>query len=258
MTRKPLIVGNWKMKLLPQEAETVMRTVVASTKKYGAALERYSFVVCPSHESIASCATIITRSRAPIQLGAQNCFWDTAGAFTGEVSAQSLEDLGCTYCIVGHSERRTLLGETEAMIQKKVAHLMTATKLTPIVCIGESASERAHGKAHTVLKRQLTSALKGVLPKRDIVIAYEPIWAIGTGKTMTPQQYKEERLFIQATCQSIGLQRQRCSILYGGSVTHQTISTFVSRGLSDGVLIGGASSNAPEFNALLRALSKNL
>ncbi len=258
MTRKPLIVGNWKMKVRPNEAAALMRSIVLGVKKYASELERYSLVVCPSYESIGVCAASSAKAKAPIGLGAQDCFWDTMGAYTGEVSAQSLEDLGCTFCIVGHSERRTVLGETDTMVQKKVEYLLNKTHITPIVCVGENKKERALGRVHAVLKRQVTSALKKIPKKRSVVIAYEPIWAIGSGKVMTPDDCKEATDFILATCQRIGLSRQYVSVLYGGSVTHETIASFVSRGISDGVLIGGASSNAAEFNSLLRALSKIL
>lgn len=253
-----MIIANWKMKLLPDEAAAAARSLVVCVKKYEKKLDGTSLVVCPSHESIASCADIFRRSRVGIEVGAQNCFWEDRGAFTGEVSPEALSRLGCTYCIVGHSERRTLLGETDEMIQKKVQHIVVSSAMTPIVCVGENKHERAGKKVKAVLKKQLKSALAHVPARRVIVIAYEPIWAIGTGKPITPRECKEAVDFIRLTCKDLGLSNKHLAVIYGGSVTHDTISSFVTGGVSDGALIGGASSNSAEFHSLLRVLTKNL
>lgn len=258
MQAKPLIIANWKMKLLPDETIAAARSLVVCAKKYAKKLDGTSLVVCPSHESIAQCADIFRKSRTGIQLGAQNCFWEDRGAFTGEVSSEALSHLGCTYCIVGHSERRTLLGETDGMIQKKVRHIVVSSAMTPIVCVGENKHERAGKKVTAVLKKQLKSALAHMPPRRAFVVAYEPIWAIGTGKPITPRECKEAVNFVRSTCRDMGLSNKYLSVIYGGSVTHDTISSFVTGGVSDGALIGGASSNSAEFHSLLRVLTKQL
>lgn len=259
MIRKPLIIANWKMKVPRSRVDYVLRALALGIKHYRKELEDYSFVACPSFESIDHAVTSIRKLRAPISVGAQDCFWETSGAYTGEVSPLTLEELGCTYCIVGHSERRTLVGETDAQVNKKVRCLLTKTSLTPIVCIGENRAERSAGKTRSVLKRQLNHAFKQVTVRRTVVIAYEPMWAISTSrgsKPMTARECRGAYEFIHEQCQRMGISRAHRTVLYGGSVSHDTIRPFVAKGVSDGALIGSASTDIVEFNALLRMLAK--
>ncbi|MDP2631121.1 MAG: triose-phosphate isomerase [Candidatus Uhrbacteria bacterium] len=258
MHPNPLIIANWKMKLLPDEATAAARSLVMCVKKYTKKLAGTTLVVCPSHESIAQCAGIFRKSRTGIELGAQNCFWEERGAFTGEVSLAALARLGCTYCIVGHSERRTILRETDSMVQKKVHHIFSSSAVTPILCVGENKKERREKKVKAVLRRQLKSALVSTSLNRALVIAYEPVWAIGTGKPISPADCKEQIDFIRMVCRDMGISKKNLKVIYGGSVTHDTISSFVGGGVSDGALIGGASSNSAEFHSLLRVLSRTI
>ncbi|MBI4599550.1 triosephosphate isomerase [Candidatus Uhrbacteria bacterium] len=256
MSTRPFIIANWKMNLLPDEASQAMNSLVACQKRYSKGLERYSLIVCPSHESISRCNNVLGKKSSPIALGGQDCFWHDKGAFTGEISPISLERLGCTYCILGHSERREILGETDAMIQKKVAHLCAATSLTPIVCVGESRKERNSGRVRSVLKRQLRSALSHVPRRRHVVVAYEPIWAIGARHPITPKECAVALAYIHEQCQGLGIPRMYRAVVYGGSVTHDTVLSFLTKGVSDGVLVGGASSKSAEFHSLLRTIAK--
>jgi len=249
MKKMPLIIANWKMKLLPNHAQKMCTGLVSFAKKR----KKQSLVVCPSFESIAACAALIKKSRCGLHIGAQDCGWDTEGAYTGAVSALSLRQLGCTYCIIGHSERRTLFGETDEMIARKMSLLLKNTSITPILCVGETTEERKKGLQKRVVRRQIEKVFRGVpfVQGRKIIIAYEPIWAIGTGRACTP---KECALMIDHCRKSLKKFSGHTStiVVYGGSVTSKNIASFVAPAVSDGVLVGSASIDLKEFISLIK------
>ncbi len=203
-------------------------------------------LVCPPFTAIYAVKREIEGS--PIKLGAQNMFYEEKGAFTGEISPLMLKDLGCSYVILGHSERRHIFGETDELINKKVA---SAVKhgLVPILCVGELLEERESGKTKNVVERQLLEGLKGLKEGDEFVIAYEPVWAIGTGKTATPEQAQEVHKFIrELLAENFGREKaERVRILYGGSVKPENIKGLMEMPDIDGALVGGASLRAASF-----------
>lgn len=210
-------------------------------------------VVCPPFTALPSVRTALEGSR--IALGAQDMHWEAKGAFTGEVSPLMLLDLGVTYVVLGHSERRHILGETNDMIRRKVAAAL-AHGLTPILCVGELLEERSMGVTREVVEKQLTKALEG-LPPADlsrVVVAYEPVWAIGTGKTATPQQAQEMQHFVRALLARLAgtAIAEGVRILYGGSVTPDNIAGLMAQPDVDGALVGGASLQAHSFARIVR------
>lgn len=208
-------------------------------------------LVCPPFTSIPSVAQELQGSS--ILWGGQNAHWEREGAFTGEVAALMLKDLGCTYVVVGHSERRQLFGENDALINKRM-HGVLAAGLTPIVCIGETLAEREAGKTFAVLERQIKESLAGLNPASVVVIAYEPVWAIGTGKTATPQQAQEAHAFVRK--QYAGIYGESAAntvrILYGGSVKPDNAKTLMEQADIDGALVGGASLDVESFSKIVR------
>jgi triosephosphate isomerase len=243
--RTRLIVGNWKMNKTASEAAAFVRDL---TKQLPAS-PTSEFVVVPPFTALQSVSAALGPF-SPIQLGAQNLFWEDHGAYTGEISAPMLKDLGCRYVILGHSERRTLFGEQNAMIQKKVR---AAVKhgLRPILCVGESLAQRENGKTDEVLMEQLQGCLMGLDHRAmaSVAIAYEPVWAIGTGKSAAPEQavaaHRTIREFLAATW-SRGI-ADATRILYGGSVTPQNIEPLLKSEEIDGALIGGACLQIESF-----------
>ena len=248
--RTPFIAGNWKMNKVPSEAvalATEMRRLTAS-------IRGVEIAIAPVYVALAPVAKKLEDSN--IQLAAQNCFYEKSGAFTGEIAAPMLKDLGCDYVIIGHSERRQYFGETDATVAKRVRAALDAD-LKVILCVGESLEEREAGKTLEVVFRQLIGGLEKVaedeVPK--LVVAYEPVWAIGTGRTASPEQAQEvhaalrkklaER-FNPALADTIRLQ-------YGGSVKPANAAELMSCADIDGALVGGASLDAESFAAILRA-----
>lgn len=248
--RTPIIAGNWKMNGTLAEAEKLISQVKADCQ-----VEGVEVVVCPPYTAVAPAAWQLKGTR--IGLGAQDLYWEASGAFTGEVSAQMLSDAGCTYVIIGHSERRTLFGETDEQVRRKLGAALSAG-LTPIVCIGETLAEREANKTWDVLTRQLEGAFGKGAPAgaaEKAVVAYEPVWAIGTGKTATPEQAQEAHAFIRqwftkaagaGTAAAIRLQ-------YGGSVNAANAASLLSQPDVDGALVGGASLKADAFTAIVKA-----
>jgi triosephosphate isomerase len=243
--RTRLIVGNWKMNKTASEAAVFVRDLIKQLPTSPAS----EFVVAPPFTALESVRAALGPS-SPIRLGAQNLFWDDHGAYTGEISAPMLKDLGCRYVILGHSERRSLFGEQNAMIQKKVRAALKHG-LRPILCVGESLAQRENGKTDEVLIEQLQGCLMGLEHRAmaSVAIAYEPVWAIGTGKSATPEQavaaHRTIREFI-ATTWSRGI-ADATRILYGGSVTPENIDSFLRSGEIDGALIGGACLQIESF-----------
>ncbi len=254
--RRPIIAGNWKCHLLSSEAVSLIQ----SLRKVLDGLEGPEVVVCPTFTSLASVKQALAGSS--IGLGAQDLFWELQGAFTGEVSAPMLVDAGCRYVIIGHSERRRFFGETDEMVHRKLQAALTS-RLTPIVCIGETLEEREQEQTLEVLRRQLRGALNGPtggdhFAAKDLahlVLAYEPVWAIGTGRNATPEQAQEAQHFIREWLSSAFGQpfAESVRIQYGGSVTAANALSLLSQPDVDGALVGGASLKADSFVAIVKA-----
>ncbi|MDR3243495.1 MAG: triose-phosphate isomerase [Elusimicrobiota bacterium] len=209
-------------------------------------------LICPPFISLAVVNNVIKGSN--LKLGAQNLFWENKGAFTGEVCAPMLKDAGCSFVLVGHSERRQYFGETDETVNKKVKAAF-ANALIPIVCVGETLQEREKNITFAVIEKQIKEGLAGLKDdcSKIIVIAYEPVWAIGTGKTATPQQAQEVHAFIRKIYDGMykGAGKD-IRILYGGSVKPDNISTLMSQLDIDGGLVGGASLDADSFTKLVK------
>ena len=247
--RKPIIAGNWKMHKTISESVSM----VSDLKSRVSDVSDREIVVCPPFASLESAGKALKGSN--IKLGAQNLFWEEKGAFTGEVSPAMLTDAGCSYVIIGHSERRQYFGETDDTVNKKIFAALKFN-LTPIVCIGESLEQREKGQTFTVLEKQLREGFKNVSKEQmlKIVIAYEPIWAIGTGKTATPQQAEEAHIFIRKTLASMFGNdiSDRVRILYGGSIKPENISDLMAEPNIDGGLVGGASLKVDSFVKIVK------
>jgi len=250
MLRKKLIAGNWKMNKTSAEAAELSREIVAAAGQRS----DVDMVVCPPFTALESVAKVVDGST--IKLGAQNMHFEASGAFTGEVSAPMLRSLFVSHVILGHSERRTLFGENDALINKKV---LTALKnqLRPILCVGETLAEREAGATLRVVQTQLEGGLEGVSAElaNSVVIAYEPVWAIGTGKVATTGQAQEVHAFIRGLLIKLfGAQTAgRLRILYGGSMKPANAPELLAQNDIDGGLIGGASLEARSFLDLVNA-----
>ena len=240
----PLIVGNWKMFKTISEAITLINIIKAGTHK----IADCDVVVCPPFIALAAISEIIRDTK--IDLGAQNMYSETEGAFTGEISPLMLKDVGCRYVILGHSERRQHFKETNEMINKKVVAALKYN-LVPILCVGETLEEREARHAFEIVKQQFDQSLKNLKPEEieRVVIAYEPVWAIGTGRTATPEQAEQmhsyiRRLLKEQYGETVG---ERIKILYGGSVKPDNIAQLMAKPNLDGALVGGASIKAESF-----------
>ena len=249
MARIPVIAGNWKMFKTQKEAADTITGLRAEVDN----LEGVEVVVCPAYTSLAASAAALDGST--IGLGAQNVHYEDEGAFTGELSTGMLIDAGCSHVIIGHSERRQDFNETDEFIGKKLAKILT-TELTPILCCGETLEEREAGKVETVVLGQLKNDMAGLTEESlsRIIIAYEPVWAIGTGKTATPEMAEEVHAMIRnwlAEAYSESLS-DSIRILYGGSVKPGNISELMSQADIDGALVGGASLNAQSFAQIVK------
>jgi triosephosphate isomerase len=241
--RRPLIAGNWKMNLTLAQSVELARSV-----KEGAASASGEVALCVPFTAIAVVGEVLKGSQ--VRLGAQDVYWEASGAFTGEISAPMLADAGCRMAVIGHSERRKLFGETDEHVNKKLAAVLKAG-LTPIVCIGETLEERETQKTWRVLETQVAGGLKGVAPAdlSKAVIAYEPVWAIGTGKTATPDQAQEAHRFIRSQLEKLHGANfaSGIRILYGGSVTADNVDSLMKQPDVDGALVGGASLKKDSF-----------
>lgn len=247
--RRPLIVGNWKMNKTASEAATFIRDL----RERVSASPHADVVIAPPFTALETAHSALGPS-SWINLGAQDVHWEEQGAFTGEVSAPMLRELGCRYVIVGHSERRTLFGERDENIQKKV---LAALKhgLSPILCVGESLAERETNRTESIVTAQLKVSLAGLTGQdlATVTIAYEPVWAIGTGRAATTKQavtaHRSIRLFIETGWDSQTASAIR--ILYGGSVTPQNIESLLVSDAIDGALVGGACLNPNSFATII-------
>jgi triosephosphate isomerase len=228
-------------------------SLVSQLKEMVSDTSEVEVVVAPPFTSLGAVAEVLKGSM--ILLAAQNVFWEESGAFTGEVSPSMLKDLGCAYVIIGHSERRQYFGETDETVNKRLKAALQSS-LLPIVCIGETLEEREAEKTLVVIDQQLTGGLKGLAPDEmgKVVIAYEPVWAIGTGKTATPDQAQEVHRFIRKLLEEIsgGEIAGNMRILYGGSVKPDNVDELMAQSDIDGALVGGASLKADSFVRIVK------
>mgnify|MGYP006290905331 CR=1 FL=1 len=247
-SRKPLIAGNWKMFKTCSEAGDTARQLVTLVEQTDAV----DMMIAPPFTALTTVSEIIADS--PVELGAQNLFWAPEGAYTGEVSAPMLVSAGCRYVIIGHSERRQFFGETDAAINKKIPAAMAAS-LVPVVCVGETESERDAGKTFSVLDKQIQKGLENINfdAENPPVLAYEPVWAIGTGKTATADQAQEAHAYIrELISKAFGRQlAESIRILYGGSVKPNNIAELMALADIDGALVGGASLKPETFSEII-------
>jgi triosephosphate isomerase len=251
--RKPLISGNWKMHHTHLEAIAVVQKL--SYAFNDADYDRVDVSVHPAFTALRSIQTLLDADRIPIALGAQDCFWEEKGAFTGEISPLMLAKLAVHYVIVGHSERRQLFGETDETVNKK-ARAVLAAGMTPIVCVGETLEEREAGRTEDKVRGQVQSGLVGLTAEQvgGLVLAYEPIWAIGTGRNATPVDAQDT---IAAIRDQVGRQQSpetaaSIRIQYGGSVKPTNIAELMDQPDIDGALVGGASLDPDEYARIVR------
>ncbi|MBF0478506.1 MAG: triose-phosphate isomerase [Candidatus Omnitrophica bacterium] len=247
--RKIIIAGNWKLNKTIKEAVEL----VNGLKQDLAQAKEVDVVVCPVYTSLADVRNVVAGTN--IGLGAQDLYWEDAGAFTGEVSGLMLKDAGVQYVIIGHSERRQFFGETDATVNKKIKAALNHG-LIPIVCVGEVLAERESNKTFEVIKTQVTGAFAGYTADemKKIIIAYEPVWAIGTGKTATGDQAQEVHKFIRDLLKKLYDEgtAQTVRIQYGGSVKPENTRELMSQPDIDGALVGGASLKRDQFVALVQ------
>ncbi len=246
--RRPLIAGNWKMNLDRQQAVELAKGICTVSN------DDTDVLLCPPYVYLDAVCSAVAGQR--VHVGSQDCYFEAEGAFTGEISTGMLQDIGCTHVILGHSERRNVIGETDALINKKL-HAVLAAGLTPIVCVGELLEERESGRTMEVVSGQFQGSFAGITPQQmqKTVIAYEPVWAIGTGKTASPQQAQEVhadlRNLVAAEYNSETAETIR--ILYGGSVKPANAADLMSQPDIDGALVGGASLDVDSFVEIIKA-----
>lgn len=251
---EPLIVANWKMN--PQKIDEA-RKILKGIKEGIGDIKGVEIIICPPFVYLPYWVEFFKKDEKKIKLGAQDCFWQEKGAFTGEVSPKMLKDLGVEYVILGHSERRKYFGETDEMINKKLKAAISA-KLKPILCVGETERELGIrnyelGEVKNVLRNQLKMALKNIpnslfqIPN-SLIIAYEPVWAIGTGNPCPPEEAKKVLLFLRKIL-------KKNQILYGGSVNSENAIYYIKEANFDGLLVGGASLKAKEFIKIVKSCS---
>jgi len=259
--RKPIIAGNWKMNLLQNDAKTLVNGVLGWIKNSNISKELLpEVVVAPVATSLYVVNEALNNSGCNcIKLAAQNCHWEENGAYTGEMSVQMLKDAGCKYIIIGHSERRQYFSETDEMINKK-AKAILAQGLIPIICCGETLEQREQGVTDSHITGQIEHALYGLTEEEvaKSVIAYEPIWAIGTGKTCDSQEANRVIAMIRNVVKSVSSENAADSIriLYGGSVKPATIEEQMSQSDIDGALVGGASLKTESFAGIIDGCMK--
>jgi len=249
--RKKIIAANWKMNMTQGESAQFMESFLRDVGE----INDVEVVIIPPFTAIPKVSEALGRAHN-IKLGAQNMYWEKSGAFTGEISAPLLRDLFVHYVVLGHSERRTLFGETDEMVNRKV-HAAHEGKLRPIVCVGETLDQRDKGDVEKILSTQLRGSLAGLRPKQlqESVIAYEPVWAIGTGRNATPQQAQEAHAFIRRTLSEMADDgtAERVRIQYGGSVKPDNARELMSQEDIDGALVGGASLDPRSFAEIVKA-----
>ncbi len=248
--RTPIIAGNWKMKKTMKETENFIEKINSSSFK------EIEAVLCVPYTDLIVLKEKLTK---PFKIGAQNIHWEEAGAFTGEISPIMLKELAVEYAIIGHSERRSMFGETDETVNKRL-HTAFHHGIIPIVCVGENLTEREEGKTKEIVKGQVTNALLGLSTEyaEQIVIAYEPIWAIGTGKSSSPEDANEVIRYIREVTANLYNQNtaDKVRIQYGGSVKPNNIQSYLEQSDIDGALVGGASLEPESFLALLNTTTE--
>jgi triosephosphate isomerase len=246
--RRPLIAGNWKMYKAAGEAAETASQLVRSVGE----VTDVDMMIAPTFIALAAVYAAIKNSR--VGLGAQNLYWEDEGAYTGEISAPMLKSIGCRYCIIGHSERRQYFGETDETVNKKIRAAIKA-RLQPVFCVGETEKEREAGQTLSILDKQVKKGLEELVSEQLglLIIAYEPVWAIGTGKTATDDQAQEVHHFIRSVVKNNFGQALSDSvrILYGGSVKPDNIASLMAMPDIDGALVGGASLSAESFSKII-------
>ena len=248
------IVANWKLN--PSTRSEAKRLFNLVNRVFKSIKNKdMEVVICPPSVYLPE----LRKQKSSLKLGAQNCFWEEKGAFTGEVSSSMLKDLGCQYVILGHSERRGYFSETNEMVNKKIKAAIS-TKLKPILCIGETEVERKKGLTQKVLRSQIKKGLKKITKQeiKKIIIAYEPIWAIGTGKACSPKDAKRAAIFIRKIISKIYNQKtaKKIPVLYGGSANSQNAAPYIFEANFQGLLVGGASLNPKEFVRIIKNVNR--
>jgi triosephosphate isomerase len=249
--RKKIVAANWKMNMTQGEAERFVESFLRDIDE----ITDVKVVIIPPFTAIAKVSEALGNAQN-VKVGAQNMYWEKSGAFTGEISAPLLRDLFVHYVVLGHSERRMLFGETDEMVNRKV-HAAHEAKLRPIVCVGETLEQRDKGNVEKILSLQLRGSLAGLSAKQlqETVIAYEPVWAIGTGRNATPAQAQEAHAFIRRTLREMADEAtaERVRIQYGGSVKAENARELMSQPDIDGALVGGASLDPRSFAQIVKA-----
>ena len=249
--RKKVIAGNWKMNNDLSESQNLITKLIS-----GLSGEKFNcdVIICPPFTSLSEAASLVKNT--VVKLGAQNMYFEDNGAFTGEVSASMLKSVGCEYVILGHSERRTIFGEDDQTINKKIKKALSSG-LKPIFCVGETLQERESGITKDVVKRQVAEGLKDISANDmdRIIVAYEPVWAIGTGKTATPGQAEEVHAFIRELVSDLYSKSvaENLVIQYGGSVKPDNAKELLSQKDIDGALVGGDCLKADSFISIIKA-----
>ncbi|MDD2806957.1 MAG: triose-phosphate isomerase [Patescibacteria group bacterium] len=248
MTEKILVIANWKMKLGLQESKDLAAVYKKLVKSEA------EVIVCPTFVSLDAVGKVLAGSG--IKLGAQDCFWEKSGAFTGEVSVSEIKETGAAFVIIGHSERRKYLNETDEIVHEKTKLAISAA-LTPIICVGETFDQRQQGAKDYVLINQTTKAVEGleIEAGQQVIIAYEPVWVIGSGQAIEPQEAEaahqviRQSLFDLFSAETV---KNNFRIVYGGSVDGQNVHTFTCLNNTSGVLVGGASLTINDFVAIIK------
>jgi len=253
--RRPIIAGNWKMYKTVPEAETLVKDLLLDLPD----ISSLDVVLCPPFTALHKVADLVAKT--PIRVGAQDMHWEKEGAYTGEISTTMLRDVYCRYVILGHSERRQHFGETNATVNLK-ARAALAASLRPIVCVGETLEQREKQNVRALIRNQVRECLNGISGDHaaNLIIAYEPVWAIGTGRTATPAQAQEIHAVIRSVLTDLFQAKKAKSIRiqYGGSVKPANAAELLGQPDVDGALVGGASLEPRSFTAIVKAAIKNV
>lgn len=249
---KPVAIANWKMNLTISKTEDLIREL---KKDYQDLEEKVDLIICPSFTALEAVSRSLKDST--IKLGAQNVFWEEKGAYTGEISIPMLKELGCGYVILGHSERREYACETDEMVNKKVL-AVTQNDLIPIICVGETFEERQAGRKDLVVVSQLNKAFKNIDQSKSIIVAYEPVWVIGSGQAVKPQEAKDTAHVLRQALLDLyqdNFKKENLSLIYGGSVDESNVKDFVDLKIIQGVLVGGASLKIDQFLKIIKEVA---